>query len=178
MFENNSSVWQRPQRCLKNCQLWTMKVPQVYTIVDNNLKTCFNSMPSVPDGTTIPIGLLHQWMAITAWRLLVLKVSVHWQVCQSKTWNWTIPRTCCRTRYTISQLPETKMQVASCCILPEQLVIGEKTNNSSINSTPTEDGFHPHALPGSTMHRLQSATCWTGNFNRETELSDDEPGPC
>ena len=32
--------------------------PQVYTIVDNNLKTCLNAMPYITNGTTIPVGIV------------------------------------------------------------------------------------------------------------------------
>jgi len=57
MFENNSTVGQDRNDAEKLFSLNSL-VPQVYTIINNDLKTCVNSMPFVTDGITIPIGFV------------------------------------------------------------------------------------------------------------------------
>jgi len=57
MFENNTTVGQDRNDAEKLFSLNGV-VPQVYTIVNNDLKTCVNSMPFVTDGITIPVGFV------------------------------------------------------------------------------------------------------------------------
>ncbi len=57
MFENNCSVGKDRNDAEK---LFSMRpgIPQVYTIVDNDLKACLNAMPYVTNETAIPVGFV------------------------------------------------------------------------------------------------------------------------
>jgi hypothetical protein len=57
MFENNSTTGRDRTDAEKLFSL-NKNVPQIYTIIDNNYKSCLNSMPNVENGATIPIGII------------------------------------------------------------------------------------------------------------------------
>lgn len=56
MFENDGNIGKDRNDAEKLFSL--NNVPQVYTIVDNDLKACVNSMSFTNDGATVPIGIL------------------------------------------------------------------------------------------------------------------------
>jgi hypothetical protein len=57
MFENGSTVGKDWVDAEKMVSMNT-EVPQVFTIVNNDMKTALNSMPFVNDGATIPVGVI------------------------------------------------------------------------------------------------------------------------
>ena len=59
LFENNGSLGIDVNDAVK---LFTMAsdIPQVYTTIDNDMKSCFNSLPYFTDGITIPVGIIVQ----------------------------------------------------------------------------------------------------------------------
>jgi hypothetical protein len=57
MFEENSSTGRDRSDAEKLFSL-NDKVPQIYTLTGDDLKSCLNSLPFVTDGITIPVGIL------------------------------------------------------------------------------------------------------------------------
>ncbi len=57
MFENSCKVGKDRNDAEKLFSMST-GIPQVYTIVDNDLKACLNAMPEVINGTTVPVGFV------------------------------------------------------------------------------------------------------------------------
>ena len=58
MFAENASVGQDRRDIEKMFSMNTTTVPQIYTIINNDLKTSWNTMPYVNNGTTIPVGFV------------------------------------------------------------------------------------------------------------------------
>jgi hypothetical protein len=57
MFENNVAVGHDYMDAEKMFSMNT-SVPQIYTIIDNNFKSCSNSLPYFTDGMTVPVGFI------------------------------------------------------------------------------------------------------------------------
>ena len=57
MFESNGQAGKDRQDAEKLFSM-NLGIPQVYTIVNNDMKTALNSMPFINDGVTIPVGIL------------------------------------------------------------------------------------------------------------------------
>jgi hypothetical protein len=56
-FENNCSIGQDRYDAEKMFSM-NAAVPQIYTIINNDLKACSNSLPYVNNGTTVPVGFI------------------------------------------------------------------------------------------------------------------------